>query len=477
MNGNGIQIRFDGQVVDLPKDFKVDIERVSPYLTFEDILSPRTTIPALPATARNRQILGYPDLLQSDNVAFQYECQTYFNGQLINQGIGVITEVAEAGYSFGVVQALGQFFGDYQTELLTEIDLGTVAIPAPLTAVVQQGGRDACCFPAMVNPDFYGSNGGQVGYSWVMNDISGGVYTAEGPKIPMFFVPFVLHRIAQLTGTTIEGDFLTHPVLSKLFIVNTRALDGAASADVARHLPEMSVATFLLELRKMFCLKMDIDTVSKRLRLDFLKDMLARPTRLDWSRKAVKQYRKVPETARRLQLGSDLDSGDALSKDKPPQLDDYLTPELDTPTQIAQMKTRFSALLMDPDVGIPALRQQGITQLFNQGAGKFGARLCLWKGFEENYPVSASTLYGVSLYWKSPDGAPGTGLADVFWRPYIEMRKRQYYASRELVLTETDLAGLDFSEKIHINGVDYLLARVQVSLPIKAPAQCLLVRV
>jgi hypothetical protein len=48
---------------------------------------------------------------------------------------------------------------------------------------------------------------------------------------------------------------------------------------------------------------------------------------------------------------------------------------------------------------------------------------------------------------------------------------------RQATLDEVDLATLDWSEKVYINGLDYWVASINVSLPLKVPATVLLMRV
>ncbi|WP_177225991.1 hypothetical protein, partial [Arsenicibacter rosenii] len=57
------------------------------------------------------------------------------------------------------------------------------------------------------------------------------------------------------------------------------------------------------------------------------------------------------------------------------------------------------------------------------------------------------------------------------------LRAGQFYARQDLLVNETDLATLDFARKVHINGMDYLLASLSGSLPVTGPFQALLVRV
>ncbi|GAB4047084.1 hypothetical protein [Spirosoma litoris] len=471
-----LQIRINGEEMDLAPNMSTELELLNPYLTFEDVLSSKATIPALPITGKNRIILGFPEQLQNDAVGLRYECEKYYNGQLLQQGVAILTEASDS-YTFQVVQALGELFGDLHTTPLSEVDFGSIALPATLLPVVQQFGRNVAAFPTILNPDYYGSNGASISYSGKVNEYTAGAYTAAGPKVPMPFLIEVVKRFFELTGVTISGSFLTHTELQKLLFYNTRALDGSSTLILSQHLPALTMPVLLLELRKMFGLAMLIDPAEKSIKLDFLGDFLGNTASKDWSEKAVKTYKKRPELNRRLLLSSVVDGGDGLAKDNPPELADYLTPALDGETGTTPISCQLSTLLTDRSAGpsttgLAITKQLGRTAQFSQLASNFSPRLLFWNGLTAGTPVATAKSGGYSLYWTGADG-----LAARFWPAVEAMRKRMYYLERQMDLDEVDLATLDWSQKVHINGVDYLVARIQVTLPIKQPAQVLLVRV
>ncbi|NBB32085.1 hypothetical protein GVN22_27445, partial [Cellulophaga sp. BC115SP] len=50
-----------------------------------------------------------------------------------------------------------------------------------------------------------------------------------------------------------------------------------------------------------------------------------------------------------------------------------------------------------------------------------------------------------------------------------------FYLKKELILNEVDLAKLDFSKKVYLNGVEYLIAQLSGEMPITKPFSVLLV--
>ncbi|MGV3560766.1 hypothetical protein [Larkinella arboricola] len=464
-----LQLRVNGEIADLAPNGSVDLELVNPYLTYETLFSNSAKLPALPLSARNRRLFGYQDLLQVPSVQERRVVQQYYNGHLIQEGIGLAT-VDASGYQLAVVQPLGEFFGDYQKVPLSEIDFGSIPLPATLEPVLTVADQDAVCFPTISNPDFYGTNGSSIGYGGKVNPYSSGVYT-EGPSVPMVFVRWLLLQIAAKTGTTISGTLLEHPQLAKLVLYNTRALDGASSVVVRNHLPGWTIPQLLIELRKVFNLAYDFQAVQGRLTISLTNTIFRAAPVKDWSHKAVKGYKKRGEVNRRLQLSFELDSSDALLKDKPEVLADYVTPAGDEQTGIAKVPAKLGTLVYDDVTGLAAARQPGVTEQFNQLTQGWQPRLLFWNGLEDDVPLALPTLDELSLFWLGAGG-----LAETFWKQTEAFRTKMFYVEREILLNETDLATLNFKEKVHINGVNYLVVQVTVSLPIEQPAKCLLVR-
>ncbi|WP_375445747.1 hypothetical protein [uncultured Fibrella sp.] len=476
-----VDIRIDGRSVDLAAGATLGLKLTNPHFDFERVVSNTATMPGFPLTRTNQQIFGYWEQPQAIGAAggilSRRRLEHYYNGQLIREAQFLLTEAGPGGYAGQMVEPLGEFFGDWQNKLLTELDFGTLPVPAVIPAAgINLEGQLAVVFPTIINPDFYGTQGAGAGYGGRMNPYSGGVYqmnggAASGPLVPMVMLKWLLRKLALATNTTIDGDFLDHPAYSQLLLYNTRALDGAATITINRHLPVMTPVELILEIRKLFCLQLDFDLVNGRLSMNFFQDAIAEGAVLDWSSKLAGRMVKTPEPNKRLKLGYDLDGGDALMKDKPSLLADYETAGTST---FATIKSQFSTLLTDnatyPDVGpLATTSQPGITVQFGQLSNTFTPRLLFWNPVD-GLPKAHNALAGFGLYWN--------GLAGLYtnhWRELEAMRQAQFWAKASLNLTETDLAGLKWHRKVHINGVNYFVVTVEVTLPIRKAATVLLV--
>jgi hypothetical protein len=460
-------IRLNGQDVLIPAKQSVNYNLINPHMLYDSIPSSQAQIPTFPAVRQNRAIFDYYEEPQAGNYLPELLYQHFHNGDLIREGYFLLTEASqESGYKGAFSDKLGLFFGAYQTKNLREIDFGTVTPTLPLQPVNNVATQQAYCYPTVLNDFFYGANGAALSYSGKINNYVSGSYTA-GPKVPMFFATWILKQIAVRTGVVISGSFFTHPVWSKLILFNLHEAESDIIT-VANHLPPMSLVEFILELRKVPNLKFDFNSVEKSLKIDFWEDSLLQPTQIDWTAKATTGQNKTPESNTRMQLSMQMDGNDALTKDKPAFFADFISEEtLGNRNGIAPINMKFSSLSMDAATGLPICKQEGQTSKLGQEAKTFAPRLLFWQGVSAGLPLSSPTLGGVSL---SP-----AGLAATSWKETIALRKRMFYLTKKFFLNEADLAKLDFSKKLHCEGVDYILAQVNASIPVRDLAECLMI--
>ena len=464
-----LDIRIDDHSVDLSAGSSLELNLTNPHFDYGKIAGMVANLPPFPLTLRNRRIFGYWDQPQAGGILQRHRLGQYYNGQLIREAVYLLTEAGPTGYTGQAVEPIGEFFGDWTNRPLTELDLGTVELPSVVPPSLAAAGL---VFPTIVNPDFYGTNGPVVGYTGKVNDYAGGGYlnTPARPLVPMLTVKSLLERIARATGVAINGPvFMESPPFSNLILYNTRALDVRTTVVVNQHVPGLTVAELFLELRRLLNLQLEFNTVTRRLRIGFWDPCLNQPASRDWSRKAVGPPVKTPELNTRLQLSYELDGGDGLMKDKPAEMADYLSPGEGS---LASLKSKFSTLLVDSTTGTAKAAQPGITEQFGQLTQAFAPRLLFWNGVIGGLPsASAISVSGsASLFW-----AGESGLVNRIWSGLEQMRRTQFYVKQAVDLTETDLAGLAWDQKVHINGTDYFVLSVTVSLPIRKPAECLLV--
>ncbi len=466
-----LEIRINGMLVDVASKSKLLMDLRNPHLIYEGIPENTIKAPVFPDSPRNRQVFGWWEEPQSGGRVPEYLWEHYYKGEFIRHGYYYLKEAAaKTGYTGDFNDKIDRFFGDFQYQKLTEIDFGTLPLVGSPTH--SDLGLLAYCRPTIINEDFYGTNGASVSYSGKMNDYVSGAYLSNSPAVPMFFLPYIFKKIAQVTGTTIEGDFLTDNTWKNLLLYNTRTLDASTTITVNRHLPDMTLIDFLLELRKLPNLKFDFDAIEKKLKVNFWEDDLAQPAEIDWTNKAARYETKKTEVSPRLQLGYELDGGDGLMKDKPAVMADYISPTYSNSVYdgIVPLKSKFSTILQDATTGLGIVKQVGISEQFAQSANKCSPRLAFWNGVVADYPRALPSLNNTDLYWTGPNG-----LVAKSWKRTEEMRSQQFYLVKNFVLNEMDLARLDFAKKIHYQGMNYLIGQLSIENPINTAASCLLV--
>jgi len=469
-------IRIDGESLDLSDNVRIPIDLFNPHLSYETIPNSRANIPNIPFSVRNQRIFEYAEMPQAGNDLYSYDCEIIYNGALVYHGKAYVKSANPlTGYQLEAGDDLGRFFGVYQDTVLTELDLGTLPRPETLPTVIDSDGESAFCFPTILNLDYYGTNGAMLDYSGYVNDYEAETgYTASGPKVPVIFVKFLLQQIAALTGIQLSGNFLTHPTWSKLLLTNWRAMDTDTEITVNKHVPAWTIPFLLLELRKVPNLELVFDTVQKKLSLNFWEEKLNASAVQDWTLKATPGHEKYPEFNRRLQLAFELDGGDSLMKDKPEIMGDYITSAGTTlgGDAIGLVKVPFRLTTFMSDLDIPRAKQTGVTKEFNQLSVTTAPRLLFWHGVIGDFPTALPELDNIGLYLNGPNG-----IAAKSWKRTEQLRKEMFYLKKGFVLTETDLALLDFTKPIHYNGLNYLVAHISGELPFNKEFICLLVKV
>lgn len=468
-------IRLNGREVYAPAKQSINYQLVNPHLLYDQIPSSQAEIPTFPAVRTNRAIFDYYEEPQAGSYLPEMHYEHFEGGELIREGFFLLTEASlDTGYKGAFTDRLGLFFGDYQNLSLQEINFGILPLETPVLPELldADGITRICCFPTIINEAFYGTNAAAASYAGRINDYlqtdpeTEGAYV-DSPVVPMFFVSWVLKRIAQITGTKITGNFLTHPIWSNLILPNLREVENG-EITVRNHLPAFSITGFILELRKVANLKFDFNSVEKTLNIDFWENCLAAPTAVDWSKKATYGELKTPENNTRIQLSMAVDSNDAIAKDKPELLQDYISPEVPgTRNGIAKLEMRFSTMLTDSETGLAICKQEGQSSQFAQEAKPWAPRLLFWHGVVDLFPRALPTMDIISLFPAS--------LATTSWKETIALRQRMFYLKKDFVITETDISKLDFGKKHHVDGVDYIIAQLNVGVPVKGKAQALLI--
>ncbi|MDQ1088981.1 hypothetical protein [Siphonobacter sp. SORGH_AS_1065] len=438
-----LDIRIEGHSVELTPGMALTLEKFNPLLDFTTIQGARVYGFNLPDTPKNRRIMGHFYNPQTGYKNRRYTCEKYVDSQLIERGSVKIYETTSAGWSLYFIQNLGEIFGDLQTINLSEIDFGTLPIPATRLT-------EAVCFPAIHNAGFYGNQAVE-GFSGVVNQVDSSV-----ARVPMVFLNWLLDQFGQLVGWRFDGEYFQDPIAAQLILANLFSLDELSEIKVQNHLPEMTMGGLLIELRKLLNLYLDFDVRRQICGISFADDILKAPTLLDWTAKANLVHTKIPESVNRLELSYEIDSNDALLKPIPMAMDKYITAEtaVNEGGSTLPIKSRFSTCLVDPESGLALTSQAGISPRNKDSQAKGTPKLLLWDG-DKATAVSSDN----SLFWHGPNSLPARR-----WSQFERFKANTFLLRKVLYLSPADLATFSFKNKVHIKGVNYLVGSMKATL-------------
>lgn len=453
---NTLDIRIEGEPVDLAPNTQFDLELYNSMLSIEAPESSRAHGITLPFTPHNHDRLGYIYHPQSLTTKRNYQTDIYIATNLVDSGYAYLRD-ANGSYPMDFTSNIKEFFGSYQARLLSDLDLGVVNIPATLgdTLVDTWYNTNGCVFPTIKNDAYYEKNI-PVGFDGLVNKYTSGAYVTS-PKTPMFFLKHVLQKVATLAGVTYAGEFWDDANTEKLLLYNTREATPGATIERRIFMPEMTIAQLIMGLRKTFNLYLRFDIYRRVLRMDYAKSVYAGQCQIDWSAKAPDFAGGSPITTPGIELSWMLDTGDQLHKDA--FFDPYATPNADG--QRLKIQSHFRTLKMIS--GLPTTQQFGITT--NQLDKKCLPGLLSWQGVVSGVPLANNSFGSAIMQWN------GTGnLYDTFWKSEEAFRQNGFRVESRVGLNSAQIAQMSAILRgedeghpvVHMNGTNYLLERIGI---------------
>lgn len=318
-----IQIRTNGEALDIPSGFSIDIEDTSPI--FNDRGS--QSIPAtVPATRRNIRLLDAPHRIENDMDPNLPQRQAeVIAGSYIRRGVINLTEASrKEGYTLNIGFDNSEAYAKWQQRKLTELsDLPTYT-PAPgedtavrrllseMYAIYRNPSprtNPLAVFPlALHREEADIENVGKRNVWQILNTVDengmrsamtamriiDGTYTEV--KVPAGYMvsPFVrVWKVIELLfgdlGVEISNNmFKTDVELSRLVVLNNCA-DAICTGTIryADILPDCTVSEFLNALWVRFGLVYNVDFTAKTVRLELLRDILETATADDLGKYAT----------------------------------------------------------------------------------------------------------------------------------------------------------------------------------------------
>lgn len=335
-----------GEAYHLTPGTKLEIERTN--LFFNEYGEQSLPID-LPATDRNRRILGYPDMLSkkkklSADIEVSIEDSGFYS--LCRQAILSITQREKISTAFYLNEgsflakindtALSEIFGEERIEGINTVDQAI----SFCRELIKGKNPDYAIFPVLIDSDEsypdgtkkykfinrFGYQrdlgwddspvGNQVGdfYNAVQREEKVGennVYLPAGFYIsPFIRANYLIKRILQYYGYTLKDNFFTqtYPFMDMVIINNTADTIVKGTIRIQDLLPDCTVATILNVFRKKFCCEFLVDEATKVVDICLFKEVIKATPQMDVSKYIVGNYEiDFPEIYKKIVLRSEQD--------------------------------------------------------------------------------------------------------------------------------------------------------------------------
>ncbi|MCA8831977.1 hypothetical protein [Hymenobacter pini] len=433
----------------------IGFEINNPY--FEDDAIPGTT--SLPFrfgwNRDNLRALGFPNRYRGTGGPAAVPVQLFVDGPLWKLGAlrykGCDEAKQQLTYNF--VADAADLAAQIKGVRISDIDLGTVPF-------VRDNEQEAYALLPVQNTAFYGDKNKD--FKGVLNYYGPGGYVQQPGSTHAFapqpyFVP-VLRQVLAHFGWSISGEFLDEPEIQALVIYSDRALEDEAGAvlaevELARHVPEMLVADFLIAVQGLFTLGYNFNPQRRELRIRRLGHELART---DYADRAGRLLESKPNLSTGWHLTQSPDSNDELDK------------TLDTSWQ--ELRLGAAGQKVQVDAGtlhmvrvedalqpgrrwlLPAVESKGASAAYELGEdSRVGLRLLFNRGMQPDsqgneYPLGSAAnedyaggeVGQLTLHWDGPQG-----LYEQFAKEWLAFRSRAVETRYEVEFSLADLRSID----------------------------------
>ena len=315
-------IKVNNEYLELNPGLQLDIQQENPFLQFGDEAIGDFSLPfEVLSTPTNLRLLEYSGLLQKRINNAGIDAQVYDNG--LQHSIGKVKfekpnvniQHANSGsVSCYYLSAISNFWQDIKGKRLRDINVGgTRTFPwldftfnntgwwAHVTNVLNGAvnAYDYAFYP-VINKSFDG-----FGFTEIMNRVKYNSISARvemeqkatnnkkaNAIVPFPYLHYVLRKAMEHVGWSIEGAILSDPAFLKATMLNFLAVDygfwhrsgtsdytffGIANIEfnLADHLPDISIAEFLIALKKRLGWWFDFDRKNKVMRIRSLGTVAA----------------------------------------------------------------------------------------------------------------------------------------------------------------------------------------------------------
>lgn len=315
-----LDIKINGEGLELQPGTSLELEQQNPFLQFADQIMGDYSLPfEVRATHTNLRLLQYQGIFQSKANNAGMDCEIVDNGLQHSMGkIKVekpscnLNQTNRGNISLYILGGIASFYQDIKDVNLMAVPLGGVrsflwdaynragdgfwghvhqVIDAP--AGYGTSGFDYAFYP-VINKSF-------ANHSELMNNMAIdagqplmqkegtaiGYHANVNPIVPFPYLKYVLKKAVEHVGWNISGDALDDPDFIKATMVNFQAIDWGyrkkfapglmvifgklqVKFNLQDHMPDISLAEFLIALKNRFAWWYDFDRKSKTIKISSL---------------------------------------------------------------------------------------------------------------------------------------------------------------------------------------------------------------
>ncbi|HEX2900260.1 MAG TPA: hypothetical protein VHS96_11135, partial [Bacteroidia bacterium] len=398
-----IDIKVAGQSLDLMPNTSIQIEWVNPLWDMETIPGVRSFPFTLNDTDRNRNLLQYTKVLMRQGGGIsRVDAEIHLGGLPFLAGKLYIQRFTDRNYTVYFSSQSGDVAAAIEGVGLRDLEMGGPRIMGPdsttwratMLATTTAGNwpaQDFVFFPirnysiGLDDESISLAAQGVSGYDGITTicPIQNFYYNGAFHEnwfydlgmtfgwdlvwtIPFVYVGHILEQAFEVAGYSISGSWLQDPEIASLVINSLKVHHywtvyvpvGGFAIDLASGMPDISIAEFLIGLRKMFCLAFIFDSVSKSVEIAPIREILRSSEVEDWTSLATPTFEANDQEPPTYEFSFDIDSEDAKSEqvsdlrnltEGDPVADQSMLPALDVPATYRFIQDEFAYWSVDKE--------------------------------------------------------------------------------------------------------------------------------
>ncbi|OJJ21363.1 hypothetical protein BKI52_12455 [marine bacterium AO1-C] len=253
---------------------------------------------------RNSILLNHPERFGSKakslyDVSLKIGNQGFANSKMLydhnsskGHKVRVISDLAGISNELGS-QTLKQFLQDESPHVVVDAQQDPYA--------VINASSDKVRFPRVYLPNFFGEEQTNSNFEGWVNDTlhsRGAQFGLEATLVPMFRVSYLIRRILEKMGYSVNGSFFNDPEIQNVCLLGTHNIpidlttvglnNRVVINDHSQHVPaNVKVYDFLKAVQQTFCLDFDFAKDNKAININFRSDLLNSTEVLDWTNKVA----------------------------------------------------------------------------------------------------------------------------------------------------------------------------------------------